>query len=335
MRPSVVWVGSAEPEFQKRIKAATERVSFDSDVFMEWEREVYRISRRYGHEAAVQRLQDLRGTVVDSTGKSIPVWEWFSWNFGHQVFRAAGKQLCPLLKTNDVTFGLYEHNIVGEFKRMKVAGKNQVTPIRYSPLGKSYLVQGRRVTLSFSDHFYDHLHERLLCDCTKYYGHGEVFSLLHDSQPIAPCQIMDEERRRPVPAAALFKPIALGGPQSFPIDMFVVTAIKQYGCEIGYDGSGLYIRVGYCPLVFRDGLAIAKTFLCPGYGATPEAGLYDKQSIPSHIRDRAKKVGKSRSPFQGLLHSNPDLLAWFHVNGYPQVVLGSDPCLVHATASPS
>ncbi len=79
-------------------------------------------------------------------------------------------------------------------------------------------------------------------------------------------------------------------------------------------------RVGYCPLVFNEEYAIAKTFLPPGYSQTPERELINNKI--SNLIERQKLIAiAGKLDFYSLRNGEAmDLIKWFHDNGVPQVI---------------
>lgn len=81
-----------------------------------------------------------------------------------------------------------------------------------------------------------------------------------------------------------------------------------------------FYRLGYCPLVLLDDseLAIAKTFLRPGFEGTPEREAIEKADIPKNLRSAL--LASAREDFIGPSILRPDgkMLLWCHKNGVPQ-----------------
>jgi hypothetical protein len=86
------------------------------------------------------------------------------------------------------------------------------------------------------------------------------------------------------------------------------------------DGNEYGYRVGYCPLVFNDQYAIAKTFLSPGYSQTPERRLIEQFEESSVERQRKIRIA-SNLDYETLRNGDAmNLVCWFHKNGVPQVI---------------
>ena len=94
------------------------------------------------------------------------------------------------------------------------------------------------------------------------------------------------------------------------------------GLENLVPGEGVpYYKVGYCPVVFEDGYAKAKTFIPPGFTSTPEYGLLLKSNLPKDQKDRflAKVTDESWTRYEILISNDNEVIRWFHQNGIPQV----------------
>ncbi|MDZ4684606.1 MAG: hypothetical protein SH850_05905 [Planctomycetaceae bacterium] len=317
--PEIHWIGDAEPQFKDLIKSAAASVSFDSPAFPDWEQRLYRCVRTLGFAEANERLNWLVQDDLKNHPGTFPKRFWFRTNFGHQVFLNAGPSLPPLLKTNDVQFDPYGTKIVGVFRQMSTSLSGDGRLLRFSPLKNTVFMDGRVRTLAFGDHFFDWLHERLLSVCTTYAGHGDVFPVLYNQHRISACRLWNPSKGSYGPAVSLFQDMPLGSQNTFPIQSVINSSLRD-------DGSGLFVRVSYCPVAFDGEFAIAKTFLPPGFRQTPEAALYDDPAFDAELRANMRRIGTDESPGKGILHSDLQLLQFFDRHGFPQVVRGSDPC---------
>lgn len=318
--PDVKFIGSAEPAFEQLIRESVTRISFDSPAFPEWERRVYRTVKSHGYGEAYHLLRKLDMAAAEDGG--IPRDLWFATNFGNQVFLDAGKALEPLLLTNDVVFTCDRRTIVGQFRQLQLeksaTGQGR---IRVSPKKPTVSIAGKIYVAGFSKHALDQIADRVTPSWRRYAGHGDAFYFFHDCLHFAECNLTHSESPH---GFSLFEKITFGT-SARAIPKLVLTHLPL----IKDDGSGVFARIGYCPVVLDGSFAKAITFLPPGYSATPEATLYRDKSIPHEIRMRLKEIGTADDSGHGFLHADPALLAFFHENGFPQAVLGSDPCFAH------
>ena len=84
-------------------------------------------------------------------------------------------------------------------------------------------------------------------------------------------------------------------------------------------GKAHYV-LGYCPIAFKGGKAVATTFLYPGYSGTPEDILVRRSRIPSAERERLICAANNNNQHRVLSLGNTDVINWYHDNGVPQVV---------------
>ncbi len=83
--------------------------------------------------------------------------------------------------------------------------------------------------------------------------------------------------------------------------------------------GSLEYRLGYCPLKLQGPYAIARTFLPPGYSATPEYGVLMKNVPPGGIRPKLMEMARNHVPDLERTEDWVPLIKWLHDNGVPQV----------------
>ncbi len=81
-------------------------------------------------------------------------------------------------------------------------------------------------------------------------------------------------------------------------------------------------RVGYCPIEMIDGIAVAKTFLPPGYKGTPEHQLLLQSRLPKLEKEKLFLLAKNHVRDHEQADQWIPLVKWFHENGVPQVRYG-------------
>lgn len=84
-------------------------------------------------------------------------------------------------------------------------------------------------------------------------------------------------------------------------------------------GKAHYV-LGYCPIAFKGGKAVATTFLYPGYSGTPEDVLVRRARIGLAERQRLVHAANNNNQHRVLSLGNTDVIKWYHDNGVPQVV---------------
>lgn len=114
-------------------------------------------------------------------------------------------------------------------------------------------------TVGFSVHAIEQTMNRLAARTYSYAGAGDIFAYFDQCRYYEPVMLNNGE-----PAFSIWDKCSKG---FFSWD-YVVLA---YGKDANQDNY--YRRVGYCPVVFENGYAKAKTLLPPGYRNTPEEKL--------------------------------------------------------------
>jgi len=84
-------------------------------------------------------------------------------------------------------------------------------------------------------------------------------------------------------------------------------------------GKAHYV-LGYCPIAFKGGKAVATTFLYPGYRGTPEDVLVRRARISASERERLIQAANHNTRHRVVALGNADVIKWYHDNGVPQVV---------------
>ncbi|HJN08401.1 MAG TPA: hypothetical protein QF564_06895 [Pirellulaceae bacterium] len=160
-------------------------------------------------------------------------------------------------------------------------------------------------TPAFSRHAIERLCERTLYDPTGYGGIMQAFLMCSTHLLVRSYVNRDQW------GMAIFCPCIS--------DLAEFLAAKVLG---EYDRGQEYLyRVGYCPVVFSDDLAVAKTLLVPGMEGTPE---YEKTLRPhahSHEEKRAIRQAIGELTFRNLIERQDcSWMRQFHEDGIPQVM---------------
>lgn len=325
--PDIIFTGRADPAFEGLVRNAISELPFDSQVFQDWERQVYRAIKSGGWGAAKRLLDKYQESpVIRGKVKSAEV--WFIMNLGHQVFCRIGQPIEQHLLWNDVQFVFQNNSVVGEFRSLE-SQPSKSGRVYYSPHRPEITFDSEQYICSYSRHAIEAIANRATPRWNRYDAHGDAFYFFHGCKHIVGGTMRHQEGQFG-PCFSLFEPIQNGSVRIRHILEGVL------GDLVEDDGSGLYARIGYCPVVFDGHFAKATTFVPPGYSKTPEASLYNNYDIPFDVRERMRTIGTANEPGYGVFHADPDLLRVFHQCGYPQVIRGSDPCFAHLnSASPS
>jgi hypothetical protein len=84
-------------------------------------------------------------------------------------------------------------------------------------------------------------------------------------------------------------------------------------------GKAHYV-LGYCPIAFKGGKAVATTFLYPGYRGTPEDVLVRRSRMSISERERLIQAANHNTRHRVVALGNTDVIKWYHDNGVPQVI---------------
>lgn len=148
--------------------------------------------------------------------------------------------------------------------------------IYYSPAKPTVRFEGKEYIVGFSTHCIQQICSRLVVHPFSYAGSGDVFGFLHDCIHFEPVMLANN-----CPAFTFFSVCTKGF-----FNWNYVT--KALGDNKVKDDGNYYSRLGYCPVIFEDGFAKAKTLLPPGYRTTPEWDCM--YSLPYQKRQDYKKL---------------------------------------------
>lgn len=171
---------------------------------------------------------------------------------------------------------------------------------------------GTDYTVAFSRHAIERICQRLNPRFIEYGPAGDIHALFNTSVYFEPVMLHGGQ-----PAFALFDMCGNKGFSHYPT--YTVGVFGEENIKPG--GGKLFYRVGYCPVVFEDSFAKAKTFIPPGFRSTPEYGLALNSSMrPSERKAFLDKISDdSDNESNRLMNHDNEASKWFHENGLPQV----------------
>lgn len=324
--PDIIFEGRADPSFEGLVRKAVSELSFDSPKFEDWERTVYRALKWGGRDAALFARDQYR-QHSDIKAKVGCVEKWFTLNFGHQVFSMIGPAIEKHLHWNDVHFTVRGNCIVGVFRCLEKQPSEGGT-IYYSLQRPKVTFGSQQFIVGYSLHAIKRITERVERGWKTYGGHGNAFYFFHQCKHIV-TGVMRNLNGGFGPCISLFEPLQVDSPH------IRTRSLERFGDLVDDDGSGLYLRIGYCTVVLDGQFAIATTFEPPGYRDTPEAAVYRDRDFPYEFRDAMRQLGRAENAGGGVFHADPDLVGIFHMLGFPQVIRGSDPCFAHLNTASS
>ena len=178
--------------------------------------------------------------------------------------------------------------------------------VYYSSYQPTATFDGDERVIAFSTHAVHRICERTVVDWTTYDGFGDAFAVLNRCRHYEPCVLEDGG-----PAFAVYNTCVQG---------FLSHAIAVHTLGELDPGVNYVYRVGYCPVVFHDRFAIAKTLLTPGMDKTPEIGAMLRANVIKHSEKSKWYDRASALTFAGLKESGDwEALRLLHEHGVPQV----------------
>lgn len=197
-----------------------------------------------------------------------------------------------------------------ECRSMIELRKNGHGRIYQSPYKPTLTFDGEDLKVVFTPHAALQLADRLIPHWSEVYiAHLYVFGFFYECTHFEPTRLRGGQ-----PAMRVYNSCLRAG-----------RAFREFMMELTGVGSieGLkdyYYVVGYCPLVIDEGMAIAKTFLTPGYRQTPERRTLRKSGRLALMRDieMASDDGINVDSVTRFERARA-AVRWFHDNGVEQV----------------
>lgn len=178
-------------------------------------------------------------------------------------------------------------------------------------------VDAKKHTLAFSKHTIDEVCNRFRPDFLTYLGLGEahaLFSYLNYAEVV--------KLPKGNLAVSIFD-FCLG-PGTWQYDNYVGRCLPDEtprGPDIWKDTGRPYgYRIGYFPIDLIDGYAITRTFLPPGFAATPERTLLKSKCSDVIERYRLSRIAQNMHFHTLRMGKGFDAIEWFHRHGVPQVI---------------
>jgi hypothetical protein len=212
---------------------------------------------------------------------------------------------------NDVRIEPIGNELTLKFSRVSSV-KGEFGRVYFSPREPVIDFDGKQYKVAFSDHAIERVCQRMNPEYHHYGVSGDIYAFFNNCIYFEPTKLLDGE-----PAFAVFDSCHTKG-----FAQYQTYCVNVFGEENVLPNAGeLYYRVGYCPVVFENGFAKAKTFLPPGFKKTPEYELLcNRGSYSTAKRDlRLKSTAEDRCERDLLYWNDSELSMFFHENGVPQV----------------
>ncbi len=198
---------------------------------------------------------------------------------------------------NDAEFRYLDDVIMVKFRSL-LTQKSSGGTIYYSRHKPTIDFEGQAYIVGFSTEAIKRTCERTRKDPLRYASLGDVYAYFEDCQYFESCTLRDGS-----PAFSFF--------DECPSHVGEQVASLQYGWAkdiLGIEAvdstrGALYLRVGYCPVVFDQGFAKAKTLLFPGFKKTPEYEVLERTQMPPELKRHLQSLA-TKSTMSHLWETN-------------------------------
>ena len=303
----------ADPKFISLVEQAVLQVNFDDhDQFSNWDRYALKKLVELGYKAAEPLIKK---TAVEKHAegdyKAYIALYFFELTLGSLLFNLIPEsERKKYLPFNDMQVLFKGRGMFITFTQLlETSGPNGTA--YYSRHRPKISIDGSEFTVAFSWHAIERICERLNPRWLTYAGAGQVHAVFSH------CKRFDYVTLHNDQPAITFYDI-LSGPEFISHQTYMNHVLG--GERLDPKRGKAYFRVGYCPIVIEGEFAKAKTFLYPGYTATPEYSLLLNSSLPYSEMVRLKQLAVNNDRDKTMLHQDVEVIRWFHENGVPQVI---------------
>jgi len=273
--PEIVFESSqGNGYFVAEVRAVAEALDFDSpEMGPDWMREFYRRYRAEGYAAARFWLQDqeeasrqriIRSGVIPPSLDDSPHVEAIPTHLGECIFaKIPIETRRRFLPMNDFSVEPAKGKLLLRFNSL-LAEHSQGGTAYYSRLMPKVEINGKRLTVAFSDHAIQQLCARRSPRYLEYGANGDAHTYL------AKCvyhEVVTLDSGSQV--IRLWDCCDMEGYMVY--ENYVRNVFGEENRQ-PYAGRCHYI-LGYCPFVLENGFAKAKSFLYPGFRGTPERAV--------------------------------------------------------------
>lgn len=304
---------NGDPEFVELVKKANSEIDFDDpQLFQPGERQFYRLIRQHGfpyaHDVLVEAMQVKLASGDESgrVGEAVMLL-----GYGARLMdRIPEEDRRRLMPYNHMQVAFRKQEITLKFSSM-LSQRGAAGTIFYGRHKPTIDLDGKQWTVAFSRHAIERICERLNPRYIQFAAAGDIHAFFSRCVYFEPVRLYGDQ-----PAFALYN---MCGIKPF---VQYETYVKSILGEENLDPTKgrPYYRVGYCPVVFEGEFAKAKTFLYPGYTATPEYGLILKTKLSRSERELLIENATTQDADEVVVNDNPQTIKWFHDHGIPQVV---------------
>ena len=309
-----------KPEFVAIVKEAIGR--FDFAELNKTEQIAFGMMKQFGKAHALASIQkNMRKLQEEGKNDAYIASADLQWlcSIGHAVFSHIPDEVKrSFLPMNDVQFIYHDDVIVVNFRSL-LTQKSSGGKTYYSRYKPTIDFGGKKYIVGFSTEALKRVCERRGMDPLRYVDLGEAYAYFEDCQYFEPCTLRDGCR-----AFSFFDECSHHSPQLASSQRLLSEKILSPK-EVDPTKGKLYYRVGYCPVVFDQGFAKAKTLLFPGFKQTPEYEKLDKADMPREKKRRLQRLATNSDMSSLWETGDVSALKWFHHNGVPQVTQTTKP----------
>jgi len=195
--------------------------------------------------------------------------------------------------------------------RSLVETRSDIGLLYQSPHHPSIRIDGKRRKVAFSKHAIVQLADRILPKWANHYiGQLYVFGFFYECVHFGKAKLSNGQHAFVVYNSCLRAGSAL---RKFIQELMGFASEK--------DLLNHYYVVGYCPVIIDGDIAVAKTFLTPGYWQTPERKTLELAVSPLELLQDIEQASDEGINLASVATSERTKAAirWFHSHGVPQV----------------
>lgn len=299
-----------DPRFIEAVKVAVTKTDFDvPEIFGHAERAFHTVLNAAGVGGPrFVRKADLQQALDQHPEASLLILT-LCMRYGEALFQQIPEDVRKrFLPYNDVQVDFTGRDIVLRFSSMQRKSGVGGT-IFYSSRRPTIRLQRQEWKVGFSRHAIERICARLNPRYLTYAAAGDVHAVLNKCVWFEPVTLYGNQ-----PAFAMWD--ICNNPATLSYQLYVREVLGEENIVAGR--GPCYHRIGYCPVVFEDGFAKAKSFFCPGYRKTPEYGLVRHSDLPELEKDLLLHSASS-SDVLHFAEEGMEAVKWFHDHGVPQV----------------
>jgi hypothetical protein len=308
-------IKSGNSKFVQLVTSILECFDFDDPTKCgEDERHFYKAIRELGAEVVYDKIMDFHdGSAVGQARIN---------HLAGQLGRYVIDSLTPTQKEQFLPFNDVLIQPTGDALFVRISSLDRIRrggwEFYCSPLRPRLTVEGGP-KVAFARHVIERVCERLETYWRTYAGLGDAHAYFAHCRYFEPVLIRSKETGKfTQPAFSLFQSCFLKDlhPQMFSVPQAMWQRLARYS----HPEKDWYYRVGYCPYDLVDGYAVAKTFLLPGFRATPEYVKLKACNVESSRKKEWLKRAESETFHNIYDPVDLEMIRWFHENSVPQVV---------------